>query len=504
MSLRARLLLALLGLRRRRPARRPAPSPTSRCARSCSSASTSSSATRASPVAMAADRRGQGGLPRAAAPGQPNLPPGTYGQLRDAPATSSTPSRSPTASRTSRRRSADPLPTPRRSGDQRRRSRAESTAGGDRASACWCRRVPSLRRRAGRRHPAHRDAADARPGCSSRSSSRSWSSASSAAAAWWLVQRDLRPLERWPRPPTRIAAGDLSRRVEPAEPRTEVGRLGLSLNSMLGRIELAFAERAATEERLRRFLADASHELRTPLTCIRGYAELFDAAPGRPRGPRPRDAPHRGGGRRMGVMVDELLLLARLDEGREPERAARRPRARRGRRRQRRARRRPGARDRARARGDAPSCWATTTSCARSSPTSLRNALRHTPAGRRSTCTLAADDGYARPRGRRRRPRARTGRGRRGFEPFYRADPSRARETGGAGLGLAIVAAIVEAHGGTVRLDTAPGAGATFTVTLPLPGAQESRLTVLVSAAPAAGSWGSPTQAKVSAVEQVS
>ena len=72
-----------------------------------------------------------------------------------------------------------------------------------------------------------------------------------------------------------IAAGDLSQRVEPANERTEVGRLGLALNEMLGQIEVAFAEREASEERLRRFLADASHELRTPLSSIRGYAELF-------------------------------------------------------------------------------------------------------------------------------------------------------------------------------------------------------------------------------------
>ncbi len=89
-----------------------------------------------------------------------------------------------------------------------------------------------------------------------------------------------------------IAAGDLSQRVEPAEPRTEVGRLGLSLNTMLARIEEAFAERAATEERLRRFLADASHELRTPLTSIRGYSEVFQRAKDDPRS---CDASHRGG-----------------------------------------------------------------------------------------------------------------------------------------------------------------------------------------------------------------
>ena len=97
-----------------------------------------------------------------------------------------------------------------------------------------------------------------------------------AVAAWLLIKRDLRPLEAMADTAGEIAAGDLTQRVAPAEPRTEVGRLGLSLNAMLEQIEVAFAERAATEEKLRRFLADASHELRTPLTSIRGYAEVFE------------------------------------------------------------------------------------------------------------------------------------------------------------------------------------------------------------------------------------
>ena len=96
-----------------------------------------------------------------------------------------------------------------------------------------------------------------------------------AAAGWWLVRLGLRPLDRIGATAGAIAAGDLSHRIERAESRTEVGRLGLALNAMLTRLEQAFAERRASEERLRRFLADASHELRTPLASIRGYAELF-------------------------------------------------------------------------------------------------------------------------------------------------------------------------------------------------------------------------------------
>ncbi|HEY5332298.1 MAG TPA: HAMP domain-containing protein, partial [Solirubrobacterales bacterium] len=96
-----------------------------------------------------------------------------------------------------------------------------------------------------------------------------------ALAAWWLVGVGLRPLRRMGEVAGQIAAGDLSRRVEPDDERTEVGRLGRSLNAMLGQIEAAFAERTAGERRLRRFLADASHELRTPLASIRGYSELY-------------------------------------------------------------------------------------------------------------------------------------------------------------------------------------------------------------------------------------
>src|SRR5205823_8927340 len=102
----------------------------------------------------------------------------------------------------------------------------------------------------------------------------------------------------------------------PAEPTTEVGRLGLSLNAMLGQIERSFDRQRATEERLRRFVADASHELRTPLTSIRGYAELFR----RGAATRPEDLAKamdriEAEASRMGVLVEDLLLLARLDQG---------------------------------------------------------------------------------------------------------------------------------------------------------------------------------------------
>ncbi len=137
------------------------------------------------------------------------------------------------------------------------------------------------------------------------------------ALVWWIVRRGLRPLEAMAVTAGAIAGGDLGRRVAPAEDRTEVGRLGLALNAMLGEIEAAFTARAASEGRLRRFLADASHELRTPLTSIRGYAEIFDLG----ARDRPEDlatAMHhiREEADRMTLLVDDLLLLARLDRER--------------------------------------------------------------------------------------------------------------------------------------------------------------------------------------------
>ena len=141
--------------------------------------------------------------------------------------------------------------------------------------------------------------------------------ATMALLSLFTVRRGLRPLEQIEQTAEAIAAGDLSRRVDETDPRTEVGRLGASLNVMLGRIEEAMDERRESEEALRRFLADASHELRTPLTSIRGYAELFR----RGASDDPADtalAMRRieQEGERMGVLVEDLLFLARAGEGR--------------------------------------------------------------------------------------------------------------------------------------------------------------------------------------------
>ena len=143
-----------------------------------------------------------------------------------------------------------------------------------------------------------------------------------AGLAGWLVRREMRPLEDMAVTAGAIAAGDLSERVGRADAATEVGRLGLALNAMLAQIEQAFARREASEDALRRFLAQASHELRTPLASIRGYSELFRrGAKDRPEDLELAMRRIEQEAARMGVLVEELLLLARLDEGRPLERA---------------------------------------------------------------------------------------------------------------------------------------------------------------------------------------
>ncbi|HEX6712539.1 MAG TPA: HAMP domain-containing sensor histidine kinase [Thermoleophilaceae bacterium] len=287
--------------------------------------------------------------------------------------------------------------------------------------------------------------------------------------AFALVRLGLRPLDRMATVAGEIAAGRLSRRVEPATPKTEVGRLGLSLNAMLERLERAFKERQASEDRLRRFLADASHELRTPLSSIRGYAELFHM--GAAEDPQALESSMRRieeESRRMGVLVDDMLTLARLDELREPARepvdlaqiagdAAADARA--------------TAPDRqitigtngaALVQGDAQQLRQVAANL-------LRNALVHTPPATPVEVSVDCDDEHAMLVVRDH------GRGLPGGDPaqlfqrFWRAEGGRARGRGGAGLGLAIVNEIVTAHGGSVDAENADDGGARFTVRLPRP-----------------------------------
>jgi two-component system OmpR family sensor kinase len=298
-----------------------------------------------------------------------------------------------------------------------------------------------------------------------------------AVLASSIVRQGLRPLEEIEETAEAIAAGDLSRRVEDDDPRTEVGRLGAALNVMLGRIEHSMDEQRASEEALRRFLADASHELRTPLTSIRGYAELFR----RGAGDDPVDTALsmrriEQESARMGVLVDDLLFLARSGRGRpiarEPFDLARLAA--------------DAAQD---ARAVDPS-----REIALESPGSLvvvgdegrirqvlanlvSNALTHTPSGSSIGVRAAAADGWAELSVTDHGPGLTADEAAHVFEAFYRADPSRGRavdaDGAGTGLGLAIVAAIAEAHGGSASVRTEPGEGATFTVRLPLGGPPE-------------------------------
>jgi two-component system OmpR family sensor kinase len=286
------------------------------------------------------------------------------------------------------------------------------------------------------------------------------------ALAWWLVRVGLRPLEAMGDTAGAIAAGDLSQRVEPADGRTEIGKLGTSLNEMLAQIEAAFEERRASEARLRRFVADASHELRTPLTSIRGYAELFRrGADERPEDLANSMARIEAEASRMGVLVDDLLLLARIDQGRPLERrsvdlssivtdavdAAH-------------------AIDPARTiEVEAPDHLTIDGDPGRLRQVMdnlLENARVHTPTGTPTRVRLVSRDGWVvlavADEGPGMDPAVAT----QAFERFYRGDPTRARATGGAGLGLSIVAAIVAAHGGAVRF--ADGPGTTVEVTLPV------------------------------------
>jgi two-component system OmpR family sensor kinase len=285
--------------------------------------------------------------------------------------------------------------------------------------------------------------------------------------AWVVVRVGLLPLDRMGHTAAGIAGGDLSQRVESTDPRTEVGRLGIALNAMLDRLERAFSQRQASEDRLRRFLADASHELRTPLASIRGYAELFRM--GAAREPDEVDKAMRrieDEAARMGVLVEDLLTLARLDEIAETPHTAV---------------------DLAALAGDAVSDARVTApdrdigldvsahgtvlgdphQLRQVLANLLRNALVHTPAGTDIEVAVGDVDGHVRLAVRDHGPGLPSAEADALFERFWRAEGGRERGRAGAGLGLAIVAAIVDAHGGRVAASNAPGGGAVFTVELP-------------------------------------
>jgi two-component system, OmpR family, sensor kinase len=288
-----------------------------------------------------------------------------------------------------------------------------------------------------------------------------------AAAALFLVRLELRPLEQMGETAGAIAAGELSRRVAPDDTRTEVGRLGAALNEMLAQIEHAFAERTATEERLRQFVADASHELRTPITSIRGYAELFR----RGAAERPDDLAKtmrriEEEGARMGTLVDELLLLAQLDQGLPLRQEI------------------VDLREVVLAAADAARIADPERPLDVESPgpvdvvgddlrlrqvldNLLANARTHTPSGTPIHVHVVVTDGAAVLEVADEGPGIAPADAERIFERFYRADRSRSRPLGGAGLGLAVARSLVEAHGGVLTYGQRPGGGAVFRITLP-------------------------------------
>jgi two-component system, OmpR family, sensor kinase len=301
-----------------------------------------------------------------------------------------------------------------------------------------------------------------------------------------IVRASLRPLVEIEQTARAIAAGDLTRRVPERDPGTEVGRLGQALNTMLAQIESAFGARAASEasarrseDRMRRFVADASHELRTPLTTIRGFAELYRQ--GAARDPAELDRLMRrieDQAARMGLLVEDLLLLARLDTERPLDHqpvdllalAAEAVNDARAVAPDRRIELVLGGDD-----GDHDSVLVVLGDDRRLRQVLanlVNNALTHTPAGspievRVGTSTLDGRPGVAVEvvdHG----PGLAPEQAERVFERFYRADPARSPADGGSGLGLSIVAALVAVHGGTVAVDSVPGRGARFRVVLPL------------------------------------
>lgn len=295
--------------------------------------------------------------------------------------------------------------------------------------------------------------------------------AGASMVTWVVIRHDLQPVDRMVETADAIAEGDLSRRVADADadPATELGRLGVALNDMLSQIEEGIRERDAAEARLRRFVADAAHELRTPLTSLRGYAELY-----RQGALRTPDAVASAMGRiesegaRMARLVDDLLLLARTDQGRALEK---------------------GPVDLVRLAREAAGDFAAAdperalerdfdgSAVVVGDPIRLRqiidnlltNVRIHTPAGTPARVSVHRNGAWAEVTVADLGPGIPLEDQPRIFERFWRGDPSRGRAAGGgSGLGLSIVESLARAHGGEIALQSAPGAGSAFTLRLPL------------------------------------
>ena len=286
-------------------------------------------------------------------------------------------------------------------------------------------------------------------------------------ATWWAVRRELRPVDQMVDTAIAIAGGDLTQRVHDVDSSTELGRLGTALNEMLVQIEDAITQEKAAKERLTNFIADASHELRTPIAAVLGYSELYRN--GALLEKKDIDNAMRRIGTetsRMERLVADLLLLARLDQPQAmvpvPVNLA--------------AVVRDAVTDSQAIDPDHPSTVIGSDSVrvigdeqrlTQVVANLLANARVHTPKGTQITVTLreedsrvildVVDDGPGLPE----KDADKL------FERFYRIDSSRSRSSGGAGLGLAIVAAIVAAHDGTIEAANQEGHGARVTLTLP-------------------------------------
>ncbi len=293
-------------------------------------------------------------------------------------------------------------------------------------------------------------------------------------AGYLVVNRSLRPLAEVEQTAAAIADGELERRVPQRDPRTEVGRLSLALNGMLAQIQRAVAssdqsaaQARTSEERMRRFITDASHELRTPLTTIRGFAELYRQ--GAARDVEMLMSRIESESRRMGLLVEDLLLLARLDA------------------------QRPLDQHRVDLLALATDAVHDTQSIAPNRRIAIEvfdgpgtpevigdearlrqvlsnlmsNAVQHTPESAGITVRVGTEGDDAVLEVIDEGPGMSQDDVHRVFERFYRTDSSRARASGGTGLGLSIVDSLVFAHGGTVTVCTTPGQGCRFQVSMP-------------------------------------
>jgi two-component system OmpR family sensor kinase len=278
--------------------------------------------------------------------------------------------------------------------------------------------------------------------------------------ALWVVRLGVKPIHDVTDAADAISAGDRERRLPSYPPGTEAAHLASAFNSMLDQKE-------AADERLRQFVADASHELRTPLTSIRGYVELYHRG-GLSEQDRLDDAMRRvsGEAERMGALVDDLLLLSKLDRGLplevasvdvaalladaaadaravQPERAIS-------------------------VQTDDPlSCTADPLRIHQVVAAIVANALVYTPTDTPVELVGARRDGAVVIEVVDHGPGLDADTAAHVFERFYRGDASRARSTGGSGLGLSIAKSIVEAHGGRIAVHTSPGHGCRFTIALP-------------------------------------